>query len=79
MDSVPVHICPAVTSFGFEKEYSATLAELLKEWRIATASSTQASRRCGISPQLWFQLETGETKRPLMSTLERVSQGTASL
>jgi transcriptional regulator with XRE-family HTH domain len=57
---------------------SATLAELLKEWRIATRiTSSQAARRCGISRQLWFQLESGETKRPLLSTLQKVSQGTA--
>jgi transcriptional regulator with XRE-family HTH domain len=56
---------------------SVTLADLLKEWRIAIRiTSTQAASRCGISRKLWFQLETGETKRPLLSTLEKVSRGT---
>jgi transcriptional regulator with XRE-family HTH domain len=58
-------------------DWGATLGDVLKEWRTAAGiTSTRAARRCGISRQLWFQLETGETKRPLLSTLEKVSQGT---
>jgi DNA-binding XRE family transcriptional regulator len=72
---LPVRIRQAMTSFEIDRR--APLADVLKEWRIAAhITSTQAARRCGISRQLWFQLETGETKRPLMSTLEKVSQGT---
>jgi hypothetical protein len=37
----------------------------------AHLASAQAARRCGISRQLWFQLETGRTKRPSLSTPER--------
>jgi transcriptional regulator with XRE-family HTH domain len=60
-----------MTSFGLP------LADVLKEWRIAAhITLTQAARRSGISRQLWFQLETGESKRPLRSTVEKVSKGT---
>jgi transcriptional regulator with XRE-family HTH domain len=61
----------------FEADSGATLRDVLREWRKAVGiRSTRAARLCGISRQLWSQLETGETKRPKLSTLEKVSQGT---
>jgi transcriptional regulator with XRE-family HTH domain len=53
------------------------LSDVLKEWRIGTdITAAAAARQCGVSRQLWFQLETGETRRPKQSTLVKVSRGT---
>lgn len=53
------------------------LSDLLREWReLAHLSPSEAARQCGISPQLWYTLETGATMTPRASTLHKLAHGT---
>jgi len=53
------------------------LGVLLREWReLVKLTPSEAARRCGISPQLWWQLENGETLSPRAATLYKIAAGT---
>lgn len=53
------------------------LCALLTEWRaMLKLTPADAARRCEMSPQLWYQLESGETANPRSRTLQRLALGT---
>ena len=53
------------------------LQDMLTDWRdVLTLTPAEAARRCKISAQLWYQLESGETTNPRTSTLLRLAEGT---
>lgn len=53
------------------------LNELLTDWRdTVRLSSAEAARRCGMSSQQWWELESGRTRNPRASTLHKLTEGT---
>lgn len=53
------------------------LNEMLAEWReLLRLTPAEASRRCDIGRQQWWELESGRTSDPRASTLKKVSEGT---
>lgn len=53
------------------------LNELLKEWREATGlTPSEAARRCELSPQMWWELESGNTSTPRKTTMRKLVDGT---
>ena len=53
------------------------LHELLSDWReTLKLTPAEASRQCGMSQQLWSQLEGGDTSNPRVSTLLKLAEGT---
>lgn len=53
------------------------LSEILAQWRDSMGfSQSDAARQCGLSRQLWFQLESGDTTDPRMSTMFGLRDGT---
>ena len=50
---------------------------LLHEWRVAlTLTPAEAARRCSMSNQQWYELESGATRDPRTSTLMKLTEGT---
>ena len=50
---------------------------MLSDWQASWhLSSSEAARRCGVSPQHWHQLITGETDNPRAGTLLKLAHGT---
>ena len=53
------------------------LCELLKEWREAMKlTPSEAARRCNMSPQMWWELESGNTATPRKATMKKLVEGT---
>jgi transcriptional regulator with XRE-family HTH domain len=53
------------------------LSDLLCEWReTLKLSPAEAARRCEMTRQQWWELESGRTTDPRSSTLYRLSEGT---
>lgn len=53
------------------------LCELLKDWREAMhLTPSEAARRCDLSPQMWWELESGNTATPRKATMRKLIEGT---
>jgi transcriptional regulator with XRE-family HTH domain len=53
------------------------LAQLLFEWRdMLKLSRAEAARRCQMSQVQWTELESGATRDPRTSTLQKLTDGT---
>jgi transcriptional regulator with XRE-family HTH domain len=53
------------------------LSDLLKEWREASKlTPSEAARRCNLSPQMWWELESGSTATPRKVTMRKLVDGT---
>lgn len=53
------------------------LSEMLKDWRDALKlSPSDAARRCGLSPQMWWNLESGLVSTPRKDTMRKLVDGT---
>lgn len=53
------------------------LCELMSEWReTVKVTASEAARRCDMTPQQWYDLETGRSRDPRGSTLLKLHYGT---
>lgn len=53
------------------------LSELLKDWREALKlNPSEAARRCDLSPQMWWNLESGLVSTPRRDTMRKLVEGT---
>lgn len=53
------------------------LGELLREWRDGNGySASEAARKCDLTPQMWWALETGYTTTPRPATMQKLVEGT---
>jgi transcriptional regulator with XRE-family HTH domain len=53
------------------------LSELLAEWReMLKLTPADAARRCEMTRQQWWELESGRTSDPRSSTLQKLAEGT---
>lgn len=53
------------------------LSELLSEWReTVKLTPAEAARLCSMGRQQWWELESGTTRDPRSSTLQKLTDGT---
>ena len=53
------------------------LFQMLHEWRtLLHLSPSEAAKRCQVSNQQWYELESGATKDPRASTIRKLADGT---